>query len=211
MPLSRRAYLAAGGASLASVTGCLGGSSGTVPDCPEAPEGTVSEMPRPTLGDPDASVTVAVYEDFACPHCATFSLDVFPSVLAGFVDDGSIRYEHHDFPLPVNKKWSWAAASAARAVQDAADDETFFEYVHDLYENQQNYSMSLVSELADGVGVTGCVAEVAAQELTYEPYLRAERRRAQDRGVPGTPAVYVDGQRVEASPDAIEVAVARRL
>ncbi len=211
MRLSRRSYLAAGGAAATGLAGCLGGSSGSVPDCPEAPEGTVEEMPRPVVGDPEASVTVAVFEDFACPHCATYSLQVFPEIKSAYVDSGKIRYEHHDFPLPVSQKWSWAAASAARAVQNAADDATFFEYAHDLYENQGDYSMSLVSDLADGVGVTGCVAEVAARKLTYEPYLKAEQRRAKQRGVPGTPAVFVNGTKVDPSASQIRQAIESRL
>lgn len=186
----RREFL--GGLSLAAATvaaGCLGGSGsgdGTT---------TVSDLPPPVLGDPDADVTVEVYEDFSCPHCATYNEEVFPQLQETYLDPGTIRYEHHDFPIPVDD-WSWPVASAARAVQDRQGDETFFAYAKRLFENAGLYSMTLIADLAEEVGADPDAVRTAAEEETYRPVVEADREAGIERGVDATPTVFVDDEPV---------------
>jgi protein-disulfide isomerase len=118
-----------------------------------------------------------------------------------------VRYEHHDLPIPVDERWSWGVASAARAVQESTDDVTFFDYAASLFENQSSYSMSLVESLADEVGADGCDARAAAVNERYRPVLEADRQRGLDMGVEGTPTVFVNGQQVESTADAVRSAV----
>jgi protein-disulfide isomerase len=210
MDRTRRAYLGAvAGVGLAATAGCLGGGGGGdgTGDCTVEDEPTVSSLPAPTIGADDADVTVAAFEDFACPHCATYSLEVFPDLRSEYVDAGVVRYEFHDFPIPVDERWSWQAASAARGVQDETDDETFFEYAHALFENQDDYSPALIADLADEVGAPGCAIQADARNETYRPVIEADRERAVDRGAQGTPAVFVAGRSVSPSYDAIADAI----
>ena len=208
MERTRRAYLAAvGGLGLGATAGCLGGGSGGANGCTIEDEPTVAELPAPTLGPSDAAVTVQAFEDFACPHCATYSLEVFPDIRAEYVETGVVRYEFHDFPIPVDERWSWQAASAARGVQDEMDDATFFEYAHALFENQGDFSAGLITDLADDAGAPGCAIQADAVNETYRPVLEADRQRAVDRGAQGTPAVYVAGRAVSPTYDAIAGAI----
>jgi protein-disulfide isomerase len=158
----------------------------------------VQSLPAPSLGADDAAVTIAAFEDFSCPHCRTFHLEELPSIEAELVG-GDVRYEHHDLPIPVSEQWSWAAAGAARAVQDGTDDATFFDYAKRLFENQGSYSMALVDSLADDVGADGCDARAAAANGRYRPVLEADRQRGVERGVQGTPTVFVNGTDVGAT------------
>lgn len=150
----------------------------------------------PTMGDPAADVTVVVFEDYACPHCRDFSLNVVPKLRADYVDPGSVLYEHRDFPLPVNR-WSRPAANAARAVQDIAGDSSFFEYCRALYENQSRYSFDLLLALGDEVGVDGAEVRTAAEERRYESVIQSDTALGNEMGVRGTPEVYVNGVRTE--------------
>ena len=207
MDRTRRAYLGALGSVGAGLTaGCLGGSGGAN-GCTIEDEPTVSTMPAPTIGDDDASVTVLAFEDFACPHCATYSLEVFPDLRAEYVETGVVSYEFHDFPIPVDEQWSWQAASAARGVQDETDDATFFEYAHALFENQSEFSPGRITTLANDVGAPGCAIQADAVNETYRPVVEADRQRAVDRGAEGTPAIFVDGQAVSPTYDAISSAI----
>ena len=202
MQTTRRALLVSAGATVAATAGCLGsggggsggGSQNTDCDLSERP--TVDSLPAPSLGPDDAAVTIAAFEDFSCPHCRTYHLEEYPDVESTLVGD-DVRYE----------QWSWAAASAARAVQDGTDDETFFDYAKRLFENQSSYSMSLVESLADDAGADGCDVRAAATNGRYRPVLEADRQRGLDSGVQGTPTVFVNGTEVEATFDAIESAV----
>ena len=207
MERTRRAYLATAAAGVAGLAaGCLGGGGGTE-NCDIGDEPTVAELPAPALGSSDASVTVAAFEDFSCPHCATFSLEVLPDLRSEYVDPGVVRYEHHDFPIPVDERWSWQAASAARGVQNEVGDDAFFEYAHALYENQDDFSPQRITDLAENVGAPGCAIQADALNGTYRPVVEADRQSGIDRGVQGTPSVFVAGRQVDPTYDAIAAAV----
>ena len=205
MRSTRRSYLAAlgGTAALGSLAGCFsalegnGGGNGLPEGCDVGTLDSVSSLPRPTLGPEDAPVTVEVFEDFACPHCQTFTTDVYPEIKSNYIDAGDVRYRFFDFPIPVDETWSWAAASAARAVQDSADDETFFAFTKGVYENQDalpDDGYEIVHDLADELGVDGCTVAAAADQEPYREVVEADRQTGADRDIPGTPAVYVNGE-----------------
>jgi len=207
MHTTRRGYLAGAAGAVAGLAGCLGGGGGGGGNCDAAVSGTVDSMPSPTIGDPDAAVTVKVFEDFSCPHCANFSLNVFPRLREEYVSPGDVAYEHHDLPIPVSQEWSWAVASAARSVQDQTDAEAFFAFAKACYENQGSYSMSLLSDLGSDAGAEGCAVRAAANQETYRPVVEADRQRGIDMGAEGTPAVFVNGNQVTPSYDAISAAI----
>jgi len=202
MRTTRRSYLAAVGAAaaLGTTAGCLGsgGSASAVPDsCDVGSLNSVSSLPRPALGPEDAPVTVDVFEDYACPHCKTFTQETYPEIKSNYVDAGEVRYRFFDFPIPVDDEWSWRAASAARAVQDRTDAETFFAFAKGVYDNQSRLSEEghqVVHDLANDLGVDGCAVAAAAEQEPYRSVVEADRQEGMDRDVPGTPAVYVDGE-----------------
>lgn len=197
MELDRRAYLAAAGA--AALAGCLGGAGdGSDGGGGQGGDGggTVDSLPPPVLGDPDSDVTVMVFADFACPHCARYETEVLPRVESEYVEPGQIRYEHRGFPIPVDEEWSWAVASAARSVQDAADDATFFEYAKACFSNQSSYSYDLLGQLAGEVDVDGDRVVSDAREGTYRPVIESDRQLGVELDLQGTPQVYVDRQRL---------------
>jgi protein-disulfide isomerase len=202
--------LAATGAGLAGVAGCLGGGGPDVSgsgDCQIESEPTVSELPPPVAGDPEADVTVMVFEDFACPHCRTYHLDVLPTIRSEYVEPGQIRYEHRDLPIPVSERWSWWVASAARGVQDTVGDGAFFEFASLAFERQSDFSLGTVADAARSVGADPCAIQNDAANEVYRPVLETDRTTAQDLGVSGTPGAFVNGQPVEATADAMRAAI----
>jgi len=188
----RRALALAGGLATGSIAGCFG-----LGDAPDPSGEAVESLPTPVQGDPESSITVAAYEDFSCPHCRDFHLNVYPDVVSEFVDTGRVRYEHHDFPIPVDDQWSWAVAGAARAVQDEVGDAAFFEYAALAFEQQGSYSMDVLADLADEVDAPADAVRSAAENDTYAPVLEADRSDGQDRGVQGTPTVFVNDEQVD--------------
>lgn len=192
MDPSRRSVLRAGAGALSiGLAGCLGSGN-------SASGATVDSLPTPTLGPDDAPVTVAVYEDYSCPHCQHYVQDTFPQVRSNYIADGVVHYEHHDFPIPVNPDWSYQAASAARAVQDTVGTDAFFEFSTKLYDYLGNYSLDVVGRLASDVGADPEVVQTAATDLRYKPVLDADRSKGIDAGVQGTPTVFVNGTALSA-------------
>lgn len=65
-----------------------------------------------------APITVELFTDFECPHCATVALQTMPGFVNDFVKTGKVKLVHRDFPLPQHKFAGLAAqyANAAGAL-----------------------------------------------------------------------------------------------
>lgn len=158
--------------------------------------GQSDRLPPPVRGDPDADVTVAAYVDFACPHCRNYELDTLPKLVDDYVDPGVIRYEHRDFPVPVDVTASWEAASAARAVQVRGGQDAFWEFARTLFEDQQSLSPGLYEEAANDLGLDGAAVREASVDEQYRATVEADKRRGEERRVYGTPTIVVNGSPV---------------
>ena len=203
----RRALLGAGGITASALAGCLGlGASGSSGESSGSTQ-SGDTLPTPVQGDPRASVTVAAYEDYACPHCRAYVLDVLPRVEAKYIQPGKIRYEHHDFPIPVADPQSYTAASAARAVQSRTNGKEFWAYSRSLYRNQSSLGPDLYERLANEVGVDGGAVREAAVNRKYEATVSGDRQQGIDRGVSATPTVFVNGNSIEPTFEAISSAI----
>ena len=212
-PVYRRTVLATlGGAASVAIAGCLGGPDQSH-DCELDEPDPVTDLERPTLGPDDADVIVSGFDDFACPHCATFKLEEFPEFRAEYVDEGLVTFRQYDFPIPANEDWSEPVANAARGIQDRFDDETYFEYSMLLYEQLQGdgYTYEAIGDHAETVGDDGCLAIADAEYEPYEAVVGGDREEGVNRGVSGTPTVFVDDQQVDPTYDAIAAAIDDRL
>ncbi|MFB6128497.1 MAG: DsbA family protein [Halorhabdus sp.] len=178
---TRRAFI--GGLAAAGTVGLAGCG---------ALSGSQDTLPTPVRGDPDADVTVAVFKDYACGHCARYTLDVFPDLVSEYIRPGTIRYEQYDFPIPLSEE-SWRAPNAARAVQDTVGEDAYWEYSHALYANQDRLGLALYAELAEQVGADPDTVRSAAAERTYDATVKADRQLGIDRGVRATPTIFVNG------------------
>jgi|AntRauTorcE11898_2_1112593.scaffolds.fasta_scaffold16077_2 protein-disulfide isomerase len=188
---TRRRFLA--GTAVAGAIGLAGCGNlgGTDIDKTTVPPGT-DTLPTPVLGDPDADVTVMAFEDYVCGHCASYVTGTFPDLLSEYVEPGRIRYEHHEFPLPLSDE-SWRAPNAARAVQDTVGAEAYWEYSKALYENQGDLGADLYETLAEQVGADPDTVRTAAVEEAYDATIVADREYGRSLGVDSTPSIFVDG------------------
>lgn len=202
---TRRAFLGAlaTGAGL-SVAGCSGGGSTTAGGDATDADGTGTggsgdggrTLPTPVAGNPEADVTLAVYEDYACPHCANYNVEGFPEISTQYIEPGRIRYEHHDFPIPVANPGSWEAANAARAVQDRAGDDAFYTYAGRLFENSDRIRSDgpgLYESIATDIGFDGAAIRQAAVDKAYQATVRGDRSAGIELGVSSTPTFVIDG------------------
>ena len=204
MPPTRRAYLTTVGTAaavgLAGCTGDGGASDTTAIDTSYACELTerdpVAALSQPVDGSSDATVTVDVFEDFACSHCADFATGGLSQLKTDYLNGETVRFRHFDFPIPVSE-WSNRVANAARSVQQTQDDAAFFEFSLAAYENYSDYSWQLVGDLAEAVGADPCRVLSDASNATYEQVVSANRQTGVDRGVESTPGIFVNDTLIE--------------
>ena len=208
---TRREVLAAGGAvGMVGLAGCTGnGATPTATGQRDSDNGNgdgggngggetpTAQLSPPVRGDPEADVTLAVYEDFGCPHCRDYNEDGYPDLAEAFVDPGRVRYEHRDLPIPVLDPESLEAASAARAVQDRHGDGSFWAYADALFSNQQalgSETPGLYADLASDLSHDGEPVRTAAVDQAYADTVGSDRQRGIDAGVEGTPGFVVNGE-----------------
>jgi protein-disulfide isomerase len=210
----RRALLGAGGVAASTLAGCLssGASKASIDanlPCFESngAKSVDQPLPAPVKGDPKSNVTVAAYEDFACPHCREYVLNVVPELQKQYIKPGKIRYEHHDFPIPVKKPQSYTAANAARAAQALVGDKAFWVYAKQLFKNQDSLGPDLYALLGKKTCLGKKKIRNAATNRKYKKTIMNDRKQGISKGVNATPTVFVNGNSVEPTFDTISSAI----
>jgi len=215
--ITRRRVLGAIAAGTALTgSGCLGDSPGspgggtegspTDSSSRDTPNDTGTSPPRadpdalsaPYLGARESGVVVRAWEDFGCPHCRTYNDRVKPRLEENYLSKDAVRYEHHDYPIPASE-WSWPAAIAARSVQSHAGDDAFWTFLEGAFENQDSLEWSTIETLAEEAGADPETVVDEARENYWRPVVAADKTAGSDRGVSGTPTVFVDDQQVSGS------------
>jgi protein-disulfide isomerase len=183
----RRVLLGLGAGATVALAGCTGGTASGADSVP-------------VRGNPDADVTLEVYEDFGCPVCRQYVLNLFPDLQSQYIADGLIRYEHHDYI--VTSVAARHAANAAREVLDRHGDDAFWAFARALYDNQnrlQSEMPALFGDIAEQQGLDAAEIESAGQNLAHDSAVDADIERGDSLGVSGTPSFVLDGELVDTS------------
>jgi protein-disulfide isomerase len=163
------------------------------------------------LGSADAPVTVEVWEDFQCPYCQLFALEVKPALVSRYVESGEARLVFRNLAF-LGQESHWAAVAAALAAE-----QNRFWPLHDyLFTNflgreSGSFHLDRLLEMGERAGLdmdefrTG-LALGAARERWAE--IDAEARAAAVvQGIASTPTVVVNGVVLD-SPDVASVSAA---
>jgi protein-disulfide isomerase len=169
---------------------------------------------RPVRGNPDAKVTVINFDDLECPYCARMHTSLFPATIDRYKD--KVRFIYKDDPLTDLHPWAMHAAVDANciAAQSALVYWNFVDYIHahgqEVNGEDRNLSKSYstldriardeatVAKL-DGAKLDACLAK------QDETQVRASAKEAESLGVDGTPALFVDGERINGAVPAEQV------
>jgi protein-disulfide isomerase len=172
-----------------------------------------------SVGDPNAPVTIDVFEDFQCPACQRFTENTEPLVIQNLVASGQARYVFHNYPFLDGSGAGSSGESdqAANASMCASEQGKFWEMHSILYanwngENQGAFSNRRLQAMAESIGLDMDAFNSCFSANEYEDEIQADFELGQEMGVTGTPTVFVNGVRVGperqvASYDQIEQAV----
>jgi protein-disulfide isomerase len=173
-----------------------------------SPAGTSAPADGIVMGD--APIAVDAYIDFLCPFCRQFE-ENSGDALRQMVDEGLIRLIHHPLGFLDELSTTRYSSRAAAASGCAADGGRYMPYAIALFANQPpeggpGLSDEELAALGLGIGLderfTECIA--AGRYLEWAAYVTA---RAMERGVSGTPSVFVQDVPVPANASTIAAAV----
>jgi protein-disulfide isomerase len=155
--------------------------------------------------------TVDVYLDFMCPHCKQFE-EAAGSALDRLVADKKIELVYHPVAFldaaSTNEYSTRSSASSACA----ADGGKLSEYVRALFARQPaeggpGLSDDELVQAGASVGLTDPAFARCVRGGDYRSWTAHVTDAASERGVTGTPTVFVEGRQTEPSAAAITAAV----
>jgi protein-disulfide isomerase len=161
---------------------------------------------RPVRGNPAAKVTVINFDDLECPYCGRMHQSLFPSTLDRYKD--KVRFIYKDDPLTELHPWAMHAAVDANclATQNGEVYWTYVDYLHAHGQEITGPDRALAKSVA-------ALDRVARQEATIgkldsaqldaclakqdEAAVRASASEALTLRIEGTPALFVNGERID--------------
>lgn len=161
---------------------------------------------RPIRGNAAAKVTVVNYDDLECPYCARMHQSLFPDTIDRYKD--KVRFIYKDDPLVELHPWAMHAAVDANCLgaQSGAVYWTYVDYLH-------GHGQEVSGEDHNPQKSFAALDRIARQEATLakldpakldaclakqdESAVQASAKEAESLHIAGTPAVFVDGERLD--------------
>jgi protein-disulfide isomerase len=188
-------------AALIVVSGGLGGNEVAAVSEPEVPAPVEELRNGRSLGDPDAPVTIEVFEDPQCAACAVFTDRIEPLIIAGPVTRGTASFTYNDFVFIGDE--SWDAAVAMRAAE--ALDGKFWDYHHILFHNQGSersgaFSRARLADMAELIGLDREEFLAEMDDPEHRAAVEAANERARELEITSTPTLIVNGEYFQGVP-----------
>lgn len=174
-------------------------------DLVDDPSFNIDVAGRPIRGNPAAKVTVINFDDLQCPFCGRMHEELFPETLERYKD--RVRFIYKDDPLIEMHPWAMHAAVDANCLA-AQSSETYWTYVDYVHAHGQEIS----GADRDPAKSFATLDRIARQEATLakldasrlneclakqdESQVRASAKLAAHLGIDGTPALFINGERI---------------
>jgi protein-disulfide isomerase len=153
---------------------------------------------RPTRGNKDAKVVAVNYDDFECPFCSRLHQEIFPTIFKEYGE--RVLFIYKDFPLDEIHPWAMHAAVDANCLA-AQNNDSYWEYADYLHANQR--SIGGIAELDRLATLQAQKHSLDAPKLQAclkaqdDKAVRASMQEGQGVGVNATPAMFVNGVKVD--------------
>jgi protein-disulfide isomerase len=193
-PLRRLAFAAILSAAALSANSAFAAATAPEPDrtvdmATVLKPGSLAEL---TIGDP-AGVPVVEYGSLTCPHCATFSREVFPELKKDYIDTGKVRFIFREFP---RNPLDVAAFVLARCIGD----DKAFAAIELLFSQQDKWAFvdKPLEPLLAAMRPTGLTQEQAMtclkDQAKADAVVAVGKRATEEIKMNGTPTFVIDGK-----------------
>jgi len=171
---------------------------------------------RPTRGAKSAKVVVVNFDDFECPYCSSMHQTLFPEIFSEYGD--RVTFIYKDDPLAEIHPWAVHAAVDANCLAAQSGD-AFWDFADYIHANKREVDaektpaarFAAVDKITmlqgqkhnlDAAKLQSCV------KAQNEDAVRASMKEAEGLGVNGTPALFINGQKIDGAVPIAEVRAA---
>jgi protein-disulfide isomerase len=160
---------------------------------------------RPVRGNKNAKVVALNYDDFQCPYCSRMHATLFPQLLKEYGD--RVTFIYKDFPLSEIHPWATRAAVNANCLA-AQNADAYWDFADYIHANQKEVNsqkghdeqFAAIDRLTLEQGQKHSLDTAKLQsciKAQNEDAVKASLKEAEGLGVDGTPALFVNGQKVD--------------
>lgn len=143
------------------------------------------------LGQATAPVTLLIYEDIACPHCRTFTIEALPTIVRDYVRPGLVKLDFRGVAAV-----SRASLPALRYALAAAKQNKLWHITQLYYERQSRLStlvtdraMRTLARQVKGLNADRLIADAKRPGIGLK--ITALQKEQVARDVPGTPWFFI--------------------
>lgn len=147
----------------------------------------------PTLGNPDAPVTIVEFTDFECPFCAIANKNIH-EVMQRYPDKIRLVFKH--YPLPIHAH----ADAAHRAAEAASLLGNFWDMYDFLFQNQQNLEQAVLEQYAEKIGLPMDRFKSLLDSDNVKNRIKADLSQGSSVQVNSTPSLFINGRRIKGAP-----------
>jgi protein-disulfide isomerase len=160
---------------------------------------------RPSRGAKSAKVVAVNFDDFECPYCASLHRTLFPDILKEYGD--RVTFIYKDDPLSEIHPWAIHAAVDANCLA-AQNVDAYWDFADYIHANKREVDTEKTPgarfEAIDKITLAqGQKHNVDAAKLQScvkeqkEDAVRASMKEADGLGINGTPALFINGQKID--------------
>ena len=160
---------------------------------------------RPSRGAKSAKVVAINFDDFECPFCSQMHRTLFPEIFKEYGD--RVTFIYKDDPLTEIHPWALHAAVDANCLA-AQNGDAYWDFADYVHANKQEIDSEKTPgerfEALDKITtLQGQKHNLDAGKLQScvkaqnEDAVRASMKEADDLGVNGTPALFINGQKLD--------------
>jgi protein-disulfide isomerase len=160
---------------------------------------------RPSRGPKSAKVVVINFDDFECPFCSRMHETLFPEIFKEYGD--RVNFIYKDDPLAEIHPWAIHAAVDANCLS-AQNTDAYWDFADYIHANKHEVDaektsaarfdaidkITMLQGQKHGLDVAKLQSCVKAQS---EDAVRASMKEADELGVNGTPALFINGRKID--------------
>ena len=171
---------------------------------------------RPTRGAKSAKVVIVNFDDFECPFCSRMHQTLFPEIFKEYGD--RVTFIYKDDPLTEIHPWALHAAVDANCLA-AQNGDAYWDFADYIHANKREVDaektpvarFDAIDKMATLQGQKHSVDAGKLQSCVKsqnEDAVKASMKEAEGLGVNGTPALFINGRKIDGAVPGSEVRAA---